>query len=108
MTQFDKFMRAFAEKAATDGDKRLLSMFEANRETIRSHFENCLPQNCPWAEYKGPAMHFFGPTFHKGFRQLDILPTGGENAEVWGLLYGNGAPAFWESAGATFGEVNHE
>lgn len=101
MADFDTFMQHFAAKASTEGDRRLLSIFEANRDTIREHFEGSLPANNSWAKYEGPAIEFFGPTFHKGFRQMDILPTGAEDSEVWCLLAGGGASAFWDAVQST-------
>lgn len=97
MNKFDKFMHAFSERAYTPSDKQLLSIFELHRYEIGVHFNCCLPENCPWAKYEGPPLEFFGPRFHKGFRQMDILPTAQEDSEVW-LLLSEGADAFWEAA----------
>ncbi len=74
-------------------DKRLLQLFLVYDTDIDNMLEASRPQNNEWAKWKGSDIEFIGPTFHKSFRQVDVLPTGQEDMEVWHALSENSE--FW-------------
>ncbi len=67
-------------------DQRLLRLFIIYEDEISELLEISRPQNNEWAKWEGSDIEFIGPTFHKMFRQIDCLPTGQEDMDVWKAL----------------------
>lgn len=99
MSKFDAFMAELKATASTTKDERLLAIFTEHEATVRELFDSCLYENraqywrdkCPDAP---SGIEWFGPSFHKAFRQTDVLPTGKLDSEVWNLI-AEGSDAFW-------------
>jgi hypothetical protein len=87
---FDKVIAEMNELPQTSADILLLQLLTWNDEPA-PWFESCLPQYNEYfkaLEYDNPS-EFTGYTFHKGFRQIDIIPSTEDNcpdAKVWKLL----------------------
>lgn len=99
---FDGLIAELRKLAKNDGDRRLVDIFERHKGDIQPHFENCLYENRgDYFASRYPdapsGLDWFGPMFHKGFRQMDILPTGEQDSEVWQLL-STGSEMFWTAA----------
>ncbi len=75
-------------------DQRMLRLFIIYDETISELLEVSRPQNnewcikdySEWAKEGNLDIDFIGPTFHKLFRQIDVLPTAKEDMDVWKAL----------------------
>jgi len=74
-------------------DKRLRQLFVVYDDEISKLLEASRPQNNGWAKWEGSDIEFIGPTFHKAFRQIDVLPTAQEDMDVWKAL--NEHSEFW-------------
>ena len=99
MSKFDTLMAELKATANTTNDERLLAIFTEHDPTVRTLFESCLYENrAQYFKDKYPdapgGIEWFGPSFHKAFRQTDVLPTGVLDSEVWGLI-SEGSDAFW-------------
>jgi len=79
----------------TDLDTRLLELFVKYEKDISEMLEYSRPQNNEWAKWDGIEIEFVGPMFHKAFRQIDVLPSGYEDMEVWKAL--NEHSEFWNA-----------
>ena len=69
-------------------DQRLLQLFTVYDKDINEMLELARPQNYPGkpVNWDGPEIEYIGPTFHKFFRQMDVLPTALEDMDVWKAL----------------------
>ncbi len=75
-------------------DKRLLQLFTVYDKDISEWLELSRPEKCYGGEnWTGSDIEFIGPTFHKLFRQIDVLPTAQEDMDVWKAL--NEHSEFW-------------
>ena len=83
-------------------DKRLLQLFLVYDTDISELLEISRPQNNEWAKWEGSDIEFIGPTFHKMFRQIDCLPTGQEDMDVWHALSENSE--FWPALEAALND----
>lgn len=79
-------------------DKELVKLFQDHEERLSKLFDESLPQNNDWAKYTGPVIDFFGPAFHRAFRQQDILNVD-DDVFVHKAL-GQDASVFWKAAKA--------
>lgn len=106
-TKFENFMAELKANAKTKEDERLLSIFTEHAATVGELFESCLYENRgQFFKDKYPdapgGIEWFGPSFHKAFRQTDVLPTGKLDSEVWSLI-AEGSDAFWPAANVALG-----
>ena len=67
------------EKNADNATRALVDLFELYRTDVKDHFIGC----------EGD-----GYSFHRGFRQYDVLPTGQEDMVVWNSIHDSSV--FWE------------
>ena len=91
-------------------DKRLLQLFMVYETEIDELLEISRPQNnewcikdySKWVKEGNLDINFIGPTFHKMFRQIDCLPTGQEDMDVWHAL--NEHSEFWPALEAALND----
>ena len=107
LSSFTRFMKEFAHAAYFENSKKstkkLYLLFSSNFFAVGSHFENSMLVNSPHAgEYDGPHIDYFGPMFHKGFRQYDIVTGdhGKTDMDIWKLLQ-DPTCAFWDAVSRT-------
>ena len=115
MKTLEEFIQAYAPRATSEKDKRLLEILVTHQDDIADHFlysqksvmldyykKN--PKYAPkWVNECGDIseIDFWGPEFHKGFRQVDIISDDGKlDMEVWNLI--READEFWNVADEFF------
>lgn len=92
---FDKLITEMSEVEGNSYDILLLQLFNQYKDEVGPWFEQSLPEHNEYFKALDyDAMEFIGPTFHKGFRQLDIVDTRGVDSKIWGLL-ADDTKGFW-------------
>jgi len=108
--KFDELMKNMELLGGLSSERKedpVLTLFKRYQEFISEVFEQSLPENNQWAEWVGPSIEFVGPTFHKSFRQIDVIagPGGGTiDMEIWRLLCNEELSCFWPALRRTFEE----
>lgn len=67
-------------------DRDFFAFMLKHRQALSEWIDASTPCANSWAKYNGPTIEFFGPTFHKGFRQCDVLPTGRDDMYMYGAM----------------------
>lgn len=96
---FDALLAELAKRAQTPTDKRLVELFTKYREDLTDLFDGSFPWSSNYfaTRYTGTVMDFWGPSFHKAFRQTDVLPNADDDIFVWKAIAGE-SECFWDAA----------
>lgn len=94
-TEYKLLLMILKDGAVSREEKRLSSLFRVHADEIYEHFKHSFLENNAWlGDVACSRLEFFGPMFHKGFRQIDVVDTYGVDMIIWNLL--KDSDFFWE------------